>query len=59
MRSGFILMYESYYKNLPSRNVLNDTSEKNITSDNYSDLADISLENIIINSNLSDSTVIK
>lgn len=53
------MIQESYYRNLPSRNILNDNTEKNISSDNYSDLTDISLESMIINSNLSDSSTIK
>lgn len=53
------MLDKSYYKNMTPRNILNDELPKNTTSDNFSDLSDNSLENMIINSNLENSSIIK
>lgn len=50
---------KSYYKNIPPRNILNDSSNKNITNDSFNYLTDIPLETMIINSNLDDERIIK
>ena len=49
----------SYYQNVPARNILNDSDNKNITNDSFNNLADIPLQNMIINSNLDNETIIK
>ena len=49
---------KSYYKNMPAKNTLND--DNNIhTNDYYTSLEDIPLENMIINSNLENESIIK
>ena len=50
---------KSYYKNMASKNILNDEEFQNFTSDPFSDLTDIPLENMIINSNLENGSIIK
>ena len=49
---------KSYYKNMPAKNTLNDDNNTR-TNDYYTSLEDIPLENMIINSNLENESIIK
>lgn len=53
-----ILLNETYYKNIPSRNILNDVSNSE-RNNKLTNLSNDSLENMIINSNLANSSIIK
>ena len=48
---------KSYYKNMPAKNTLNDYN--NNTNGYLNSLEDIPLENMIINSNLENESIIK
>lgn len=53
------MLNKSYYKNMPAKNTLNDYNNNTHTSDYLNSLGDISLENMIINSNLENESIIK
>ena len=49
-----ILIDKSYLHNVPSKNILNDYTPKNLSNDALDNYPVDSIENMIINSNLSD-----
>lgn len=50
---------KSYFYNVPSKNILNDYTPKNLSSDSLDNTSLGSLENMIINSNLDNDRAIK
>lgn len=50
---------KSYFDNISSRNVLQDYKPKDMSTDYLNTFTDSSLENMVINSNLDNSSVIK
>ena len=54
-----ILIDKSYLHNVPSKNILNDYTPKNLSNDALDNYPVDSIENMIINSNLNDENSIK
>ena len=50
---------KSYYNNVNGKNILSNYTPKDVSKDSFNSFTDSSLENIIINSNLDNSNVIK
>lgn len=50
---------KTYFDNMASRNVLQDYAPKDMTNDSIDNFIDSSVENMVINSNLDNSTIIK
>lgn len=50
---------KSYYDNMNGKNILSDYTPKDMSTDSLNNFIDSSLENMVINSNLDNSNVIK
>lgn len=50
---------KSYYKNMPSKNILRESKSNYHITDHFTPSMDIPLENLIINSNLENESIIK
>lgn len=48
-----------YYTNIRGKNILSDYVPKNISSYSFTTIPELNLENMIINSNLNNSDIIK
>ncbi len=53
------MLPKSYYDNINGKNILADYAPKNMSNDSLNNFANSSLENMVINSNLDNSNVIK
>ena len=54
-----ILIDKSYLYNVPSKNILNDYTPKNLSNDSLDNYPVDSIDNMVINSNLNDENSIK
>ena len=50
---------KSYYDNINGKNILSDYTPRDMTTDSLNNFTNSSLENMVINSNLNNSNVIK
>ncbi|MBC5630846.1 hypothetical protein H8S20_18635 [Clostridium sp. NSJ-6] len=50
---------KSYYDNMNGKNILSDYTPKDMSTNSLNNFTDSSLENMVINSNLDNSNVIK
>ncbi|GAA0087152.1 hypothetical protein UT300007_35930 [Clostridium sp. CTA-7] len=53
------MINKTYFSNVQSRNIVRDTTKKNLSEELSSNYIDVSLDNIILNSNLEDQNIIK
>lgn len=49
----------NYFSNIPSKNILNEDKTKNLSEELIFNSKDMSLDNMIINSNLDNQNIIK
>lgn len=53
------MLAKSYYDNINGKNILNDYTPKDMSSDSLNNFTNSTLENMVVNSNLDNSNVIK
>lgn len=53
------MINKTYFSNLPSRNIVKDEINKNLSEESFSNYSINSLDNMILNSNLENQNIIK
>lgn len=53
------MVSKDYFSNMPSKNVLREYKNKNLSEELFHNYTDNSLDNIILNSNLENNNIIK